>query len=80
MGEMNDDSEIFDTRKEAIADALEACKGDEVGTTVTSCAGPPRCFLQGEEAIQNQIDGCPTCSRDVKQAGGTWKSEPRKAN
>jgi len=76
---MIDEEEAFNTRDEAMADAMDVC-GDEVGSTITACAGPPKCFLEGEEAIRHQEDGCPTCTRDVLQADGTWKSEPRKVN
>ena len=31
--------------------------------TVTVCAGPPRCMLQGEEAAENAMDGCTLCTR-----------------
>ena len=60
--------------------AMEMCGDDEEGAEIIACAGPPKCFLEGEEAIRHQIDGCPTCRRDVLQADGTWKSEPRKVN
>lgn len=30
---------------------------------VIVCSGPPLCLLQGDEAVKNQIDGCPLCRR-----------------
>lgn len=35
---------------------------DDLGT-VTVCQGPPRCLLEGEEAIAAQIAGCVWCQR-----------------
>lgn len=30
---------------------------------ITICQGPPRCDLQGDEAISAQLAGCPWCKR-----------------
>lgn len=35
------------------------------------CAGPPLCALEGDAAMQNQIDGCPLCRRIIIHADGT---------
>lgn len=47
---------------------------------VIVCAGPPDCLLQGDEAVQNQIDGCPRCRRIVVRADGSETEYQRKAN
>lgn len=38
--------------------------GNDRGEVIV-CAGPPDCMLQGDAAVQNQIDGCPKCRRIV---------------
>lgn len=38
---------------------------------VIVCAGPPQCMLQSDEAVQNQIDGCPLCRRIAIADDGT---------
>lgn len=37
---------------------------------VIVCAGPPACQIQGDDAVKNQIDGCPLCRRIVIHADG----------
>lgn len=47
---------------------------------VVVCAGPPFCMLEGDEAVQNQIDGCPKCRRIIVGDDGTETEYQAKAN
>lgn len=38
---------------------------------VIVCEGPSRCLLQGDEAVENQLNGCPLCKRIIVHADGT---------
>lgn len=44
---------------------------DEDDATIVVCAGPPLCLLKGDEAIENQEDGCPRCRRIIIHDDGT---------
>ena len=44
---------------------------------VIVCQGPPTCPFEGDEAVQNQIDGCPNCRRIVIPADGTEVERPK---
>ncbi len=46
-----------------------AVVGDDASEIIV-CAGPPACLLSGDEAVQNQNDGCPRCRRIVIDADG----------
>ena len=35
------------------------------------CQGPPRCDLEGDDAIEAQMGGCPWCKRIVIHADGS---------
>ena len=35
------------------------------------CDGPPLCPFEGDEAVQNQNDGCPRCHRIVIRDDGS---------
>jgi len=48
---------------------------EDDGSEIIICAGPPLCLLQGDEAVQNQIDGCPKCRRIVVDGRGHQQSE-----
>ena len=47
---------------------------------VIVCAGPPTCPLEGDEAVQNAVDGCTNCERHVLQPDGSWKIFKKAAN
>lgn len=38
---------------------------------IVVCLGPPTCLFQGDEAVENQIDGCPNCRRIFYLSDGT---------
>lgn len=40
-------------------------------TEIIVCAGPPLCALEGDDAVRNQMDGCPLCRRIVIREDGT---------
>jgi len=44
---------------------------DEPGGTVTVCAGPPKCLLEGDEAVKQAQNGCPICLRIFVRPDGT---------
>lgn len=44
---------------------------DPVAAVVHSCAGPPACLLQGDEAVAAQIAGCVWCRRIYVMKDGT---------
>lgn len=44
---------------------------------VIVCKGPPDCPLEGDEAVANQLAGCPLCRRIVMHADGN-ETEYRK--
>lgn len=44
---------------------------EETGSIVT-CAGPPRCTLTGDKAVQAAIAGCPFCSTERVDINGVW--------
>ena len=73
------ESEIFDTSAEALLDAIEAVMA-EGGADISVCLGPPHCFLQGEDAEQNQIDGCPICRRIRVHSDGTIEESKKAPN
>ena len=44
------------------------------------CQGPPKCLLEGDEAIAAQEAGCPWCKRiTVDEFGDTYETEPARA-
>lgn len=52
---------------------------DDIDTVIV-CQGPPRCMLEGDEAVQMQKDGCPWCSRVyVDSLGKSTVVEPGEA-
>jgi hypothetical protein len=44
---------------------------DEDDPTVTVCAGPPLCMLQGDEAVAAAQAGCELCKRITIHPDGT---------
>lgn len=42
---------------------LMAALEESEHTTIFVCQGPPRCDLQGDEAVAAQEAGCPFCKR-----------------
>ena len=38
---------------------------------VIVCQGPPRCLLEGDEAIAAQVAGCVWCRRIIVHSDGT---------
>lgn len=52
---------------------------DEIGEIII-CVGPPLCLLQGDEAVQNQIDGCPKCRRVTVAPDGRETEYFKRAN
>lgn len=61
-------------------DVTMATNKQEEAAEVIVCAGPPACMLQGDEAMQNQIDGCPRCRRIVVHEDGSETEYQAKAN
>lgn len=53
---------------------------NEAVSEVIVCCGPPDCLLQGDQAVQNQKDGCPLCKRILIRADGTETEYSAKAN
>lgn len=43
---------------------------DEPGT-VHICCGPPKCLLEDDAAVANQLAGCPLCKRIIINPDGT---------
>lgn len=39
--------------------------------TVTVCAGPPMCALEGDDAVAWALAGCPLCKRIVIHPDGS---------
>jgi hypothetical protein len=44
---------------------------DELDPMVIVCQGPPACLLEGDAAMQAQIDGCIWCRRIIVHQDGT---------
>ncbi len=44
---------------------------DDGGATVHVCAGPPRCSLEGDAAVEAMQAGCVWCRRIFIEADGT---------
>ncbi len=44
---------------------------DEDVGTVTVCQGPPRCLLQGDDAVDAAMFGCVWCKRITVYADGS---------
>jgi hypothetical protein len=44
---------------------------------VIVCAGPPLCPFEGDEAVQNQVDGCPNCERITVHENGSETTSKR---
>lgn len=53
---------------------------DDEDPEIIVCQGPPLCELQDEEAVKNQLAGCPLCKRIVVHADGTQTEYRQKAN
>ena len=47
---------------------------------VVVCTGPPDCRLEGDEAVTNQIAGCPLCKRIVVHPDGSETEYRKKPN
>jgi len=47
---------------------------------VIVCAGPPLCLLEGDEAVANQVAGCPLCRRIVIHNDGSETEYQTKPN
>lgn len=52
----------------------------ETGTLVIMCKGPPLCLLRDDEAVANQLAGCPQCRRIVVHSDGTETEFQEKPN
>jgi hypothetical protein len=48
---------------------------DDDAPQVIVCQGPPRCSLEGDEAIAAMEAGCPWCIRDTLLTSGEWHTE-----
>lgn len=53
---------------------------DDEDQEIVVCQGPPLCDLQDDEAVKNQLAGCPLCKRIVVHADGTETEYRKKAN
>lgn len=47
---------------------------------VIVCAGPPTCLLQDDDAVANQVAGCPLCRRIVVHGDSTETEYRAKPN
>lgn len=44
---------------------------------IVICQGPPRCALEGDEAYEAQVSGCPWCQRLlIDEDGNERMTEP----
>lgn len=69
----------FETKLEAVLDAIEEAMG-QGGADVVVCAGPPVCMLQAEEADAEMSAGCPLCRRIRIESDGTQTEFKAKVN
>jgi hypothetical protein len=52
---------------------------DDVASVIV-CRGPPDCLLEDDEAVANQLAGCPMCKRIAVHADGTETEYRKKPN
>lgn len=52
----------------------------EEADIVIVCRGPPDCPLEGDEAVANQLAGCPLCRRIVIHPDGSETEYRQKPN
>lgn len=52
---------------------------NELGNVIV-CKGPPECPLEGDEAVANQLAGCPLCKRIAIHPDGTETEYQKKPN
>lgn len=55
-------------------------RNEDDGAEIIVCQGPPLCDLQSDEAVKNQLAGCPLCKRIVVHADGTETEYRKKAH
>lgn len=54
-------------------------EGNDLGEVIV-CNGPPDCHLEGDDAVANQIAGCPLCKRIVVYPDGIETEYRKKPN